>query len=80
MRQKGVCASLITFVKDRAGHDFRYAIDASKLKNELGWEPSMKVKEGLEKTVDWYLLNEQWLQDVTSGNYQQYYQQQYQHR
>jgi dTDP-glucose 4,6-dehydratase len=67
-------------VKDRAGHDFRYAIDASKLKNDLNWEPSMKVKEGLEKTVDWYLENEQWLQNVTSGNYQQYYQQQYQHR
>ena len=79
-REKGTCAKLITFVKDRAGHDFRYAIDASKLKNELGWEPSMKVKEGLEKTVDWYLQNEQWLQDVTSGNYQQYYLQQYQHR
>lgn len=79
-REKGTCAKLITFVKDRAGHDFRYAIDASKLKNELNWEPSMKVKEGLEKTVDWYLDNEQWLQNVTSGNYQQYYQQQYQHR
>jgi len=79
-REKGTCAKLITFVKDRAGHDFRYAIDASKLKNDLNWEPSMKVKEGLEKTVDWYLENEQWLQNVTSGNYQQYYQQQYQHR
>lgn len=79
-REKGSCAKLITFVKDRAGHDFRYAIDASKLKRELGWEPSIKVKQGLEKTVVWYLQNEQWLQDVTSGNYQQYYRQQYEHR
>ena len=68
----------ITFVKDRAGHDMRYAIDATRIKDELGWEPSLQFEEGLEKTVDWYLANEEWLQNVTSGNYQDYYQNQYQ--
>ena len=76
-RPEGESAKLITFVTDRAGHDLRYAIDASKLKNELGWVPSITFEQGLDKTVDWYLDNEQWLNDVTSGNYQQYYQQQY---
>lgn len=76
-RPGGESAKLITFVKDRAGHDLRYAIDASKLKHDLGWEPSLQFEEGLEKTVDWYLANEEWLQDVTSGHYQQYYEEQY---
>jgi len=76
-RGEGESAKLITFVKDRAGHDLRYAIDATKLKHELGWEPSLQFEEGLEKTVDWYLSNEAWLQDVTSGHYQQYYEEQY---
>lgn len=70
-------ASLITFVKDRAGHDFRYAIDAGKLKRHLNWEPSLTVTEGLEKTVQWYLTNKDWLNHVTSGEYQNYYKQQY---
>lgn len=76
-RAEGESAKLITFVKDRAGHDLRYAIDAEKLKRDLGWEPSLQFEEGLEKTVDWYLANEDWLQDVTSGHYQQYYEAQY---
>ncbi len=77
-REKGTSEKLITFVKDRAGHDMRYAIDATKLKNELGWKPSLQFKEGLSKTIDWYLNNTEWLQHVTSGSYQKYYQQQYQ--
>ncbi|WP_257666965.1 dTDP-glucose 4,6-dehydratase [Parapedobacter tibetensis] len=76
-RADGESAKLITFVKDRAGHDLRYAIDATKLKRDLGWEPSLQFEEGLEKTVDWYLSNEEWLADVTSGHYQQYYKAQY---
>ena len=76
-RDTGNSEQLITFVTDRAGHDLRYAIDATKLKNELGWEPSLQFEEGLEKTVDWYLANENWLNEVTSGNYQAYYQEQY---
>ena len=76
-RAEGTSAGLITYVKDRAGHDLRYAIDATRLKDELGWEPSLQFEEGLEKTVDWYLANEEWLQQVTSGQYQQYYEQQY---
>jgi dTDP-glucose 4,6-dehydratase len=79
-RTKGESAQLITFVKDRAGHDARYAIDAAKLKNELGWQPSIRFEEGLEKTVDWYLANEAWLNNVLSGDYQKYYEQQYEHR
>jgi dTDP-glucose 4,6-dehydratase len=79
-RAEGESAKLITFVTDRAGHDLRYAIDASKLKNELGWTPSITFEEGLEKTVDWYLANEEWLNDVTSGHYQQYYNEQYTNR
>lgn len=76
-RKQGESEQLISFVKDRAGHDLRYAIDASKLKNELGWEPCLRFEEGLEKTVDWYLVNQDWLDNVTSGAYQQYYEQQY---
>lgn len=76
-RPTGTSAKLITFVKDRAGHDLRYAIDATKLKNELGWQPSVQLKEGLSKTIDWYLNNAEWLQDVTSGAYMRYYEEQY---
>lgn len=76
-RSEGESAKLITFVKDRAGHDMRYAIDATKIKNELGWEPSLQFEEGLEKTVDWYLENEGWIADVTSGDYQKYYKEHY---
>jgi dTDP-glucose 4,6-dehydratase len=79
-REAGESAKLITYVTDRAGHDLRYAIDATKLKNELGWEPSITFEEGLEKTVDWYLANEGWLSDVTSGHYQEYYSEQYNNR
>lgn len=79
-RADGESARLITFVTDRAGHDLRYAIDATKLKDELGWMPSITFEEGLEKTVDWYLANEEWLTDVTSGHYQQYYNEQYANR
>jgi len=76
-RDTGFCESLITYVKDRPGHDLRYAIDASKLKNELGWSPSVTFEVGLERTVDWYLANQQWLKNVTSGNYMQYYEKMY---
>lgn len=76
-RQPGESEKLITFVKDRAGHDLRYAIDATKLKNDLNWMPSLQFEEGLERTVDWYLNNEDWLNNVTSGDYQKYYQEQY---
>ena len=79
-RPKGTSQKLITFVTDRAGHDLRYAIDSTKLQNELGWTPSLQFEEGLEKTVDWYLNNEEWLNRVTSGNYQTYYQEQYSER
>ncbi|MAD50227.1 MAG: dTDP-glucose 4,6-dehydratase [Flavobacteriales bacterium] len=77
-REKGSSEQLITYVKDRPGHDKRYAIDASKIKKELGWEPSLQFAEGLEKTIDWYLNNPDWLDNVTSGEYQNYYQKQYQ--
>ncbi len=76
-RKKGTSEKLITFVTDRAGHDLRYAIDAGKLKNELGWQPSLQFEEGLSKTIDWYLSNSEWLNDVTSGAYKNYYEQQY---
>lgn len=79
-RKEGESAALITFVKDRAGHDLRYAIDSSKLQNELGWKPSVTFEQGLEKTVDWYLNNAEWLKNVTSGNYQNYYNEQYSNR
>ncbi len=72
-RKPGESAEQITFVTDRAGHDFRYAIDASKLENELGWSPSVAFDQGFEKTIDWYLENQTWLENVTSGNYQEYY-------
>ncbi len=76
-RPAGTSAQLITYVKDRPGHDLRYAIDATKLNKELGWSPSLQFEEGLEKTVDWYLNNEGWINDITSGNYQHYYAEQY---
>jgi len=72
-RDEGTSDKLITFVKDRAGHDLRYAIDSSKLKNELGWEPSLQFEEGIEKTVKWYLDNKEWMDRVLSGDYQEYY-------
>lgn len=72
-RAEGTSEKLITFVADRAGHDLRYAIDSSKLQRELGWRPSVTFEQGLEKTVDWYLSNQEWLDHVTSGAYQQYY-------
>ena len=74
---KGTAAKLITYVKDRAGHDKRYAIDASKLNKELGWKPSVTFEEGLSKTIDWYLDNENWLNNVTSGAYKDYYDKMY---
>lgn len=76
-KPKGTSQKLITFVKDRPGHDLRYAIDASKLEKELEWKPSVTFEQGLEKTVTWYLENEEWLNHVTSGSYQDYYQNQY---
>ncbi len=79
-RDKGESAKLITFVKDRAGHDMRYAIDSSKLMKELGWSPSLQFEEGIEKTVDWYLANEEWLNNIVSGDYESYYTQQYVNR
>jgi len=79
-RTPGESAKLITYVKDRAGHDLRYAIDATKIKNELGWEPTIKFTEGFEATVDWYLQNEEWMHNITSGDYQKYYEQQYEKR
>ncbi len=77
-RNPGGSAKLITFVKNRPGHDFRYAIDASKIENELGWKPSVTFEQGLSKTIDWFLENQTWLEHVTSGEYQEYYQKQYQ--
>ncbi len=79
-RAKGESAKLITYVTDRAGHDLRYAIDSSKLQRELRWQPSVTFEEGLETTVDWYLANTEWLQNVTSGAYKEYYQNQYDKR
>jgi len=79
-RNPGSSADLITYVKDRAGHDRRYAIDASKIERELGWKPSIRFEEGLSRTIDWYLSNESWLNNVTSGSYREYYTDQYQNR
>ena len=76
-REPGTSASLITYIKDRAGHDMRYAIDATKLETELGWKPSIQFEEGLSKTVDWYLENQDWVKDITSGSYQAYYRKMY---
>jgi len=79
-RDVGESAKLITFVKDRAGHDLRYAIDSSKIQNELGWEPSLQFEEGLDKTVDWYLANSEWMSHILSGDYEKYYNEQYHRR
>ncbi|WOK06667.1 dTDP-glucose 4,6-dehydratase [Imperialibacter roseus] len=79
-RAEGTSEKLITYVKDRAGHDMRYAIDANKIMKELGWEPSLQFEEGLEKTVEWYLANDAWLSNVTSGDYMKYYSDQYEKR
>ena len=76
-RAAGTSEQLITYVKDRAGHDLRYAIDATKIQKELGWEPSLQFEEGIEITVDWYLENQEWLDHVTSGAYQEYYSKHY---
>ena len=77
-RTIGTSESLMTYVKDRPGHDKRYAIDANKLKNDLGWEPSLQFEEGLDRTISWYLANEKWIKNITTGEYQSYYKQQYQ--
>ena len=77
-RDAGESEKLISYVKDRPGHDLRYAIDASKINRELGWKPTVTFEQGLEKTIDWYLLNDEWLKNVTSGDYQTYYKKQYQ--
>ena len=76
-REAGTSVKLITYVTDRAGHDLRYAIDPAKLMNELDWKPSVTFEQGLEKTVDWYLDNQEWLDNVTSGAYQHYYTEMY---
>ena len=76
-RKEGEDMDLITYVTDRLGHDARYAIDSTKLQRELGWEPSLQFEEGIEKTVKWYLENEEWLDNVTSGDYQKYYENMY---
>lgn len=79
-RENGTSEKLITYVKDRAGHDLRYAIDATKIKNCLGWEPSLQFEEGIEKTVDWYLAHKDWMERITSGDYQKYYEEMYSQR
>jgi dTDP-glucose 4,6-dehydratase len=79
-RNEGESEKLITYVKDRAGHDLRYAIDSTKLQKELGWTPSLQFEEGLEKTIDWYLDNKEWMENITSGDYQSYYEDQYVNR
>lgn len=77
---EGKSEKLITYVTDRAGHDLRYAIDSRKLKNELGWEPSLQFEEGIEKTVQWYLDNQEWMDHITSGEYEKYYESMYKNR
>ncbi|MGN6178626.1 MAG: GDP-mannose 4,6-dehydratase, partial [Mucilaginibacter sp.] len=79
-REPGTSAQLITFVKDRPGHDLRYAIDAGKLNKELGWQPSVTFEQGLSATIDWFLANSKWLNNVTSGAYAHYYENQYDNR
>lgn len=79
-RPTGSSESLITYVKDRAGHDMRYAIDASKIENDLGWKPSLQFEEGLSKTIDWYLQNTNWIESIVSGDYKNYYKNQYEER
>lgn len=79
-REEGTSEKLITFVKDRAGHDMRYAIDSSKIEKELGWKPSLNFEEGLRKTVDWYMNNQEWMDRVVSGDYKEYYEKMYSNR
>ena len=79
-REPGESAALKTYVTDRPGHDLRYAIDATRLHKELGWTPSLQFEEGLEKTVDWYLANEAWINHITSGDYKKYYEELYDQR
>ncbi|MEL6254876.1 MAG: GDP-mannose 4,6-dehydratase, partial [Bacteroidota bacterium] len=79
-RESGSSADLITYVTDRPGHDHRYAIDPTKLRTELGWRPSLTFEEGLEKTIDWYLANQEWITNVRSGDYRSYYEEQYGNR
>jgi len=79
-KPEGTSDHLITFVTDRAGHDLRYAIDATKLKKELGWEPSLQFEEGIEKTIKWYLKNQEWLDKITNGDYLKYYSDMYDNR
>jgi dTDP-glucose 4,6-dehydratase len=79
-RSIGESEELITYIKDRPGHDRRYAIDATKINKELGWKPSVTFEEGLSKTIDWYLQNGEWLEHVTSGAYQNYYEKMYSER
>ena len=79
-REPGESEQLITYVRDRAGHDLRYAIDATKLSKELGWKPSLQFEEGLRKTVKWYLDNQAWVDNITSGAYQDYYRKMYENR
>lgn len=79
-RAEGESAKLITFVTDRAGHDLRYAIDSTKLQRELGWKPSLQFEEGLEKTVDWYMVNQEWMDNIINGDYKKYYENQYSNR
>ncbi|UTW67129.1 dTDP-glucose 4,6-dehydratase [bacterium SCSIO 12643] len=79
-RETGTSEKLITFVKDRAGHDLRYAIDSSKLMSELGWEPSLQFEEGIEKTINWYMDHQEWMDNITSGDYQKYYDEMYLNR
>ena len=76
-REFGYSEKLITYVKDRPAHDLRYAIDASKINKELGWNPSVTFEEGLSKTIDWYLNNQEWLNNIMNGEYQNYYQKKY---
>ena len=77
---EGYSDHLITYVTDRAGHDLRYAIDSTKLKNELGWEPSLQFEEGIEKTVRWYLDNQDWMDNIVNGGYENYYEEMYKNR
>jgi dTDP-glucose 4,6-dehydratase len=79
-RSPGSSEQLITFVSDRPGHDFRYAIDSQKLKNQLGWEPTVLLETGLKNTIEWYLYNNKWLENVTSGSYKHYYEKMYKGR
>jgi dTDP-glucose 4,6-dehydratase len=79
-REKGHSEKLITYIKDRPGHDRRYAIDATKINRELGWKPTVTFEQGLSETIDWFLGNQEWLQNVTTGNYQHYYQSMYNNR